>query len=159
MCQKYKKFTKIITEKFLDPLNIKALFFIVSDFIKLNSRDEAHEFIKKNFFKTINKNLKLNSQTTNMNLIDIKYLLEKGHTIGGHTKTHAQLSKIKDERKLYQEIIYSKDYLENELDNYKIEDFAYTFGDIESIDKIHEVKISSKEEDSKQKTKSKKIID
>ena len=49
------KSQKIVTEKYLDPLNIKALFFIVSDFVKLNSKDEAHEFIRKNFFKFKNK--------------------------------------------------------------------------------------------------------
>ena len=129
------KSQRIVTEKYLDPLNIKALFFIVSDFIKLNSKDEAHEFIRKNFFKFNNKNLKLNSQTKNMNLEDIKLLIQNGHTIGGHTKTHSQLSKIDDEKNLYQEIVASKDFLENNLENYKIEDFAYTFGDFESINK------------------------
>ena len=40
-----------------------------------------------------------------MNIEDIKSLIQNGHTIGGHTKTHSQLSKIDDEKNLYQEIV------------------------------------------------------
>ena len=129
------KSQKIVTQKFLDPLNIKALFFIVSDFVKLSSINEAHKFIKKNFFKTYDKNRKIDLETNNMTLDDLKYLVSKGHTIGGHTKTHKQLSKIKDKETLIKEIIESKKFLEKEI-GIKIEDFAYTFGDIASIDKV-----------------------
>ena len=129
------KSQRIITEKFLDPLNIKALFFIVSDFVKLSSKEEAHEFIKKNFFKKKDNDYKINLETNNMTLDDLRYLVGKGHTIGGHTKTHKQLSKIKDKNNLVKEIIESKRFLENEI-GIKIEDFAYTFGDLASIDKI-----------------------
>ena len=129
------KSQKIVTQKFLDPLNIKALFFIVSDFVKLSSINEAHKFIKKNFFKTYDKNRKIDLETNNMTLDDLKYLVSKGHTIGGHTKTHKQLSKIKDKETLIKEIIESKKFLEKEI-GIKIEDFAYTFGDLASIDKV-----------------------
>ena len=128
------KSQKIVTEKYLDPLGIKALFFIVSDFVNLVSKEEAHLFIKKNFFPN-NNSIKLNDNTINMSINDLKILLNNGHTIGGHTKTHARLSQIKDENKLVNEIISSKKSLENQLENYKIEDFAYTFGDLNSIDK------------------------
>ena len=128
------KSQKIVTEKFLDPLNIKALFFIVSDFVKISSQDEAHKFIKENFFKSQNKDNKIDLESNNMTLEDIRYLVSKGHTIGGHTKTHKQLSKIKNKNSLIKEIIESKKFLENQIE-IKIEDFAYTFGDLASIDK------------------------
>ena len=128
------KSQKIVTEKFLDPLNIKALFFIVSDFVKISSQDEAHKFIKENFFKSQNKDNKIDLESNNMTLEDIRYLVSKGHTIGGHTKTHKQLSKIKNKNSLIEEIIESKKFLENQIE-IKIEDFAYTFGDLASIDK------------------------
>ena len=127
------KSQKIVTEKYLDPLGIKALFFVVSDFIKLNSINDAHIFIKKNFFPN-NNYMQLDHNFTNMNINDLKYLLNNGHTIGGHTKTHAKLSQLKDNNKLINEIIFSKKFLESELVNYRIEDFAYTFGDLGSID-------------------------
>ena len=129
------KSQKIITQKFLDPLNIKAIFFIVSDFVKLSSKQEAHKFIEKNFFKNYSEKNKINSETNNMSLEDLRYLVSKGHTIGGHTKTHKQLSKIKNKDILINEIIDSKKFLEYEL-RIKIEDFAYTFGDLASIDKF-----------------------
>ena len=129
------KSQKIITEKFLEPLNIKALFFIVSDFVKLSSKEEAHKFIKKNFFRNPDKNHKIDCEANNMNLDDLKYLVSKGHTIGGHTKTHKQLSKIQDKNILIKEIIDSKKFLENEI-GIEIDDFAYTFGDLASIDKV-----------------------
>lgn len=128
------KSQKIVTEKYLDPLDIKALFFIVSDFVNIATKEEAHLFIKKNFFPN-NDSIKLDNNTFNMSISDLKKLLNNGHTIGGHTKTHAKLSQIKDEKKLVNEIILSKKSLEKQLENYKIEDFAYTFGDVESIDK------------------------
>ena len=130
------KSQKLIAEKYLDPLNIKALFFVVSDFIKLNSTEDSHQFIKNNFFKTINKSCHLTSETSNMNISDLLYFISKGHTIGGHTKTHTQLSKIKDQNILTDEVINSTHDLEYKLNNYKIEDFAYTFGDLDSIDKV-----------------------
>lgn len=129
------KSQKIITQKFLDPLNIKAIFFIVSDFVKLSSKQDAHKFIKKNFFKNYSEKYKINSETNNMSLEDLRYLVSKGHTIGGHTKTHKQLSKIKNKDILINEIIDSKKFLEYEL-GIKIEDFAYTFGDLASVDKF-----------------------
>ena len=67
------KSQKIIAEKYLDPLNIKALFFIVSDFIKLNSIEDSHQFIKNNFFKTKNDNCHLTSETYNMTSSDLLY--------------------------------------------------------------------------------------
>ena len=128
------KSQKIITEKFLDPLNIKALFFIVSDFVKISSKDEAHKFIKKNFFKNHNHDHNIDFEADNMTLEDLRYLVSKGHTIGGHTKTHKQLSKIDNKDILIEEIINSKKFLENEI-GINIEDFAYTFGDLDSINK------------------------
>jgi len=35
------KSQKIITEKFLNPRNIKAIFFLISDFIKIESKTES----------------------------------------------------------------------------------------------------------------------
>ncbi len=128
------KSQKKITEKYLDPLNIKALFFIVSNFAKLNRLEDAHNFIRKNFYKEEKSFLNLDKNTLNMNTEDIRELVKNGHSIGGHTGTHYQLSKIKNNNILMDEIVNSSIQLENIIKNYKVEDFAYTFGDIKSID-------------------------
>ena len=98
------KSQKIVAEKFLNPKNIKALFFPVSDFINLKNKNEAHIFIRHNFFKKEYK-LHLDSEIDNMTIEDIIYLNKTGHTIGAHTKTHKQLTKIKNNEKLMSELI------------------------------------------------------
>ena len=67
-----------------------------------------------------------------MNWDDLSALLEQGHTIGAHTKSHARLSTISDTEELKSEIVYSADLIEKKL-GIEIEHFAYTFGDINSI--------------------------
>ena len=39
---------RVVAEKVLDPLGIKALFFVVSDFVKLTNQKDEIEFIKNN---------------------------------------------------------------------------------------------------------------
>ncbi len=128
------KSQKQITEKYLNPNNLKALFFIVSDFITINNKNQAQLFVKNNFYK--NKNdIILDDGIENMSIEDINFLINSGHTLGAHTKTHVQLSSIKNESELISEIIDCKIKLENLFKKVDINDFAYTFGDYESIDK------------------------
>jgi len=58
--------------------------------------------------------------------------LAQGHTIGCHTKSHAQLGQIQNKDTLYEEIIESGNELEQGL-KININYFAYPFGDINSI--------------------------
>jgi hypothetical protein len=126
------KSQKLITEKLLNPRNIKAIFFLISDFIKIDSKIDSQNFIRNNLYKKkfISK---LDDDIQNMNYKDVQYLIKSGHTIGAHTKTHLQLSKIKKDSDLNTEICYCKSSLESLFKEIKIEDFAYTFGDFESI--------------------------
>ena len=48
----------------------------------------------------------------NMQYKDLRYLIKKGHTIGAHSKTHANLNKIREKKKLNDEIINSAKILE-----------------------------------------------
>jgi peptidoglycan/xylan/chitin deacetylase (PgdA/CDA1 family) len=129
------KSQKIITDKYLDPLNIKALFFIVSEFVKISDIKESQNFIRKNFYDN-QFNGKLDEATTNMNKQDIIDLIQKGHTIGCHTKTHMKLSQQKNINILKDEIIQSSKEIQRDLGGYEIEDFAYTYGDFKSINQI-----------------------
>ena len=126
------KSQKQITEKYLNPNNIKAIFFLVSDFISIQSKVQAQAFVRNNFYKNKNK-IKLDNDIQNMNIQDINFLIESGHTIGAHTKTHLQLSNIKNEDELISEIFECKKKLEDLFKKTTIDDFAYTFGDYESI--------------------------
>ena len=115
----------------LNKHNIKAIFFIISDFIGMGDRIQAKEFISTNIIpgKPINE---IPCDSYNLCYDDARLLLSEGHTIGAHTKTHARLSYLRDSNLLEEEIISSADEMEKILGT-QINDFAYTFGDINSF--------------------------
>lgn len=121
-----------VEKKILEKFDIKAIFFVPSDFIKLNSHSKTQKFINENILDHIRpKNFeKLKSMTVK----DLKVLLKKGHTIGCHTKTHANLASIENFFELKKEILHSAKNLENLL-KVDITHFAYTYGNYESISK------------------------
>ncbi len=120
----------VVEKKILNKFGIKAIFFVPSDFISIGSPVKAREFIKNNILdKDIPSDFKF---LRNMHYKDLKYLIKRGHTIGAHSKTHANLSKIKQKKKLNDEIVNSAKILEKKL-NFKINHFAFTYGNFESI--------------------------
>ena len=122
---------RLVAEKILNPLGIKALFFCVSDFINIIDEDEAKTFIKNRICLGWSVE-NLPNHWKNMKWDDLAALLEQGHTIGGHTKSHARLSEITNDFELEDEIISSADFIESKL-GITIDHFAYTFGDLNSI--------------------------
>ena len=120
-----------VVEEVLNPMGIKALFFIISDFVDIEDYEESRQFIVKHIYpgKSLDN---LPKQLKNMSWEDIEALLDHGHTIGAHTKSHARLSEIKTSCGLFDEIVSSADRLENQL-GISIEHFAYTFGDYASL--------------------------
>ena len=130
-----------VAEKYLNPMNIKALFFVVSDFISINDPIESKNFIAKNIIPGISPGF-LSKHMLNMNWDDLKALLNQGHLIGAHTKTHAKTSEISFLNKLENEIIDSANYMEDKL-GCDIRHFAFTFGDYSSMSK-QALKIASK---------------
>ena len=120
-----------VAENILNPMEIKALFFVVSDLVDIEDDDEARQFIVKHVQPgtTINN---LPTCLSNMKWSGLENLLEQGHTIGCHTQTHARLSELSSSNGLADEIVSSADRLENRL-GVHIEHFAYTFGDLASF--------------------------
>ena len=100
-----------IAESILKPLNIYAIFFIISGFASLTPGEDwcsfaaketgGDEFLQDIYkrqlqAKWIDKQVHSNAKAIpqhcpNMNWKDLKWLLEAGHTIGAHTATHARL--------------------------------------------------------------------
>jgi len=115
----------------LKKYDLKAIFFIISDFAKIENSSLARKFISENIIpgKPINQ---ISKDSHNLTLDDINQLISDGHTIGSHTKSHARLSSIKESKLLEEEIISSADEMEKILGT-QINDFAYTFGDINSF--------------------------
>lgn len=122
---------RVVAEEVLNPMGIRALFFVVSDFVAISDRDDARHFIAKHIQPGSSVD-ELPAHWANMGWADLEALLEQGHCIGGHTRTHARLSQIDTEPELNAEIVASADILAQRL-GVPIEHFAYTFGDLASF--------------------------
>jgi len=122
---------RVVAEKILNEMGIRAIFFVVSGFIDISNTDDCHSFIAKGIRADIDFD-SMPSHWTNMSWDDLVYLLDSGHTIGAHTATHARLSQVKNDEELYSEIISSADLLEAKL-GIIVEHFAFTFGDFTSL--------------------------
>lgn len=123
---------KIVAEEILEPLGIKALFFIISDFVDIQ-KAQIKKFISDNIYPSLSIK-QVPDFWVPMRRKDLEVLLRKGHSVGGHTKTHAKLSQIDSIDRLQDEILISKKKLEDKLGK-NIKHFAYTFGDLGSFSK------------------------
>jgi len=115
----------------LDPMGIKALFFVCPIFINSDG-DKAHKFVVDNFKLTKAKGA-FSKDYLPMTWEQIKSLIGMGHTIGAHTMNHARLSLVNDAECLEWEIAESGDECERMLGR-KVDWFAYPLGDVASID-------------------------
>ena len=123
----------LVAKEVLDPLNIKAIFFVSTDFIDSAHKNNYQEFVKNNLYNGfVPKDLNLD-EAIPMSWDNINSLNGKGHMIGSHTKKHLKLSGIKNDKILHQEIIESGDYIEK--NRAEVQQFAFPFGDIRSINK------------------------
>lgn len=121
---------KRIADCILAPRDIKALFFVPTEFVGLTGLD-AFEFTRQKFFpKSSPKTLEKGSYDA-MDWDDLKNLVKSGHTIGSHTRSHPALSNT-PETQLNSEISESADFLEEKL-NIEISHFAYPFGSIADV--------------------------
>lgn len=119
-----------VAETILNPMGIKALFFIVSEFAALSETAEWRSFVAQNIYPGLQPK-DVPAHWRNMTYDDLAYLLDTGHSIGAHTASHARLSTVAP-IDLAAEIILSADVLEHKL-GVKLEHFAYTFGDLSSF--------------------------
>ena len=127
---------RVVAEEVLNPLGIKAIFFVITDFLKSKDSKEQIKFIKNNLFPDW-RHHKFSGNFTDtkpMGEEDLKYLVNEGHTIGCHTSSHADLSSISDEDKLKKEIIESADYLEKIISK-KIDHFSFSYGNVSFFSK------------------------
>ena len=123
----------LLAENILNPLGIKAIFFIPPDFINKKSRDAQRIFIAGNIYKNHFSPKEISDDWEPMSWHDLKRLVNQGHTIGAHTLNHRRLTDFKSKDELTREIIESGDMLQKKLGS-NIDHFSYPFGDIKSID-------------------------
>jgi peptidoglycan/xylan/chitin deacetylase (PgdA/CDA1 family) len=120
-----------VAEEILNPMGIKALFFVMSDFMNLAEGDDYRAFIARYICPGLTPET-LPDHWRNMTWKDLAWLLEAGHTIGSHTRKHARLSELKQANELEAEIIESANVIERNL-GVKVEHLAYPFGDLASF--------------------------
>ena len=125
------KSNRIVAEKVLNKLNIKALFFIISDFIGAKKNSSRYNSIMRNIYPNRIEKFKGDDA---MNKNDIDFLLSTGHKIGCHTLSHQMLSKVSSIENLNDELIASKRNLQKEF-GIEIKHFAFPFGTFESVNK------------------------
>jgi peptidoglycan/xylan/chitin deacetylase (PgdA/CDA1 family) len=123
----------LLAEKFLDPLGIKAIFFIPPGFINAKNRDEQKTFIAKNIYNNRFKPEEIPDDMMPMSWQDLEHLLDQSHTIGAHTINHRRLTEIESKGELKREIVESGNILQKKL-GVDIEHFSFPFGNIDSID-------------------------
>jgi peptidoglycan/xylan/chitin deacetylase (PgdA/CDA1 family) len=122
---------RVVAENVLNPMGIRALFFVVSDFVGLTDRTDARQFIARHIHPESCVD-ELPAHLHNMGWSDLEALLEQGHSVGGHTHTHARLSDVHGELNLEREIIGSADMIAHRL-GITVEHFAFTFGNLGSF--------------------------
>jgi peptidoglycan/xylan/chitin deacetylase (PgdA/CDA1 family) len=122
---------RVVAEEVLNPLGIKALFFVVSELVDAKDKTEARKLIAANVCPGNNPHA-LPVHWSNMNWGDLEALLEQGHGVGGHTGTHKRLADVSSMVELEREIVASAQKLEQRL-GLTIDHFAYTFGDLASF--------------------------
>lgn len=118
-----------VVEDVLNPMGIQAMFFVVPDFVNIVDDEESRNFVANNIWLSRPPETE---DWRNMKWTDLEWLLETGHSIGAHTKTHARLSNLKEVRELEIEIIECADVLKSKL-GVEIEHFAFPFGNLVSF--------------------------
>ena len=122
---------KLVAQKILKPLEIKAIFFVLPKFINISDSFLARQYVADYIYPSLElKNVPI--EWTNMNWDDIGELIKDGHTIGAHTMSHRKLSTITEREELQSEIMESAEILQHKL-RVTIQHFAFPFGNIDSF--------------------------
>ena len=120
-----------VTREFLDPIGVKALFFICPSFAGL-AGDSVLDFIRdKMERKDVNE---LDPSLEPIGWDELGALAADGHEVGCHTMTHARLSAIDSDENLEKEIVAAAEDIETKVGQ-EVKWFAYPFGNIGSINR------------------------
>ncbi|MDC1382722.1 polysaccharide deacetylase family protein [Candidatus Puniceispirillum sp.] len=120
-----------VADKVLKPMNIKAIFFVITDFVEEERECQTLKFVRENL-KLNPKESGLSDHLWSMNWEDLKKLRKMGHVIGAHTKSHKRLTQGLAKETLEVEIRDSAKVIEKKL-GFKVQHFAFPFGDFASI--------------------------
>ena len=120
-----------LAQNVLNPRGIKALFFVIPEFVDLKTEEDKSLFVSNRLYPGA-KPSRIPTHLRSMNWEQISILSRQGHTIGSHSSSHKRLSSISDEEELAREIVRSRQLIEEVIDK-KVEHFAFPFGNLSSI--------------------------
>ena len=120
-----------IAQEVLNPRGIKAIFFVIPEFINSASNEEQEEFIYEQLYPGA-KRQKVPAHLRSMSWEQVKLLSSQGHVIGSHSTSHKRLSSIVGDNELRHEIADSGRVIESIIGK-KVEHFAYPFGNLSSL--------------------------
>lgn len=119
-----------VARKILESYGVKAVFFVCPDFLDLPQ--ESHEEVIINNINGGKIDEFLPEERQFMSWDDCRLLVQSGHTIGAHTRSHRRLSGL-EEADRFREIVTPGQILESRL-GVPVQWFAYPFGFIDCID-------------------------
>ena len=129
------KSSAIAAREVLDKKGIKAIFFLISDFVGCGDATQIKKFASHNLLLT-SEDIQ-STDCTPMTSSEASNLLELGHNIASHSMSHARMSSL-DTDDLEKEMRLSRDSLQKMLPSPSsgspgVTEFAFPFGDIQSI--------------------------
>lgn len=122
------KSNRVIAEKILAPLGIKAAFFIATDFLSCQLTHQQNEFVQLH----LEMPQASGADYTPMTWADVEFLHKAGHVIGSHTQSHINLGDLSLCKTYRDELLTSQTVLEKHL-GVPVKWFAYPFGGITHI--------------------------
>ncbi len=120
-----------VTQKYLNPLGIKAVFFCCSDFIGMNEA-QGRRFVAHNLYCGHRTEQDVHLAELPMSQDQAKSLHQQGHMIASHTKSHPDLGKNWSQDQLEKEILQGASELSS-YDSSANKWFAFPFGGIQYI--------------------------
>lgn len=115
-------------DEVLMPLGIRAVFFVVPEFVDCSDRTAAREYIIRRI-QPGRGLVDLDAGLQNMSWHDLSALVEQGHSVGAHSLTHARLSSLASDTELIREIVESGDRIAQRIGS-PVEHFAFPYGEV-----------------------------
>jgi glycosyltransferase involved in cell wall biosynthesis/peptidoglycan/xylan/chitin deacetylase (PgdA/CDA1 family) len=115
-----------VARQILDPLGIKALFFVTTGFVGLEPA-RARRFVRERLFPDFPDLAPKDMLPVSWS--DLRSLAAAGHTVGAHTHSHPRLGALAAGDELESEIVEPAEVLERALGS-RVAHFAFPFGGV-----------------------------
>jgi peptidoglycan/xylan/chitin deacetylase (PgdA/CDA1 family) len=116
----------VASQKVLNPLEIKAIFFVPTMIFELRSEAEQRDFFRKNVYRRGGGPLPPERYLP-MTRDHVLALRDQGHLVMPHTHSHASLASLRSRRDIERELVQPKAILEDLLQA-TVDGFAFPFG-------------------------------